>query len=346
EAFDDSRIPDGITLSRYPTNHFQAIPTFSLLWVGMLHDFAMYRSDRAFVREHLSGTRAVLDWYVRHQNENGLVGRLPWWNFIDWANGFQGGDPPLDEHGDSTVMTLREAAELESLYGDKHRSERYLDAAARAVQGVQKLCWNKGFGLFADTPEQTKYRQHTNLMAVLLDVVPKEQQREVMMRVLSVSDASFQASGSLPPMEKASYYYRFYLARALDHAGMGDHYLELLNPWKEMLALGLTTWAETPEPTRSDSHAWSAHPDYDFLTIVAGIRPAAPGFATVMVAPHLGSLKHLTAALPNPKGLVEAEYTVERSQVKAVITLPAGVSGKLLWRGKSLNLQEGKQELR
>ncbi len=201
EAFDDSRIPDGITLSRYPTNHFQAIPPFSLLWVGMLHDFAMYRSDPEFVREHLIGTRAVLDWYVRHQNENGLVGRLPWWNFIDWANGFQGGDPPLDEHGDSAVITLhfvmalREAAELESLYGDKQRAERYVEAAARAVEGVQRLCWNKGFGLFADTPEQKKYSQHTNLMAVLLDVVPKEQQREVMTRVLSVSDAGFKANG-------------------------------------------------------------------------------------------------------------------------------------------------------
>src|SRR5262249_35437348 len=35
-AFDLSRMPDGITLSRYPTGLFQAIPTFSLMWVGML----------------------------------------------------------------------------------------------------------------------------------------------------------------------------------------------------------------------------------------------------------------------------------------------------------------------
>ena len=38
-----------------------------------------------------------------------------------------------------------------------------------------------------------------------------------------------------------------------------------------MLQLGLTTWAEKPEPTRSDSHAWSAHPNYGLLaTIIFG----------------------------------------------------------------------------
>jgi alpha-L-rhamnosidase len=347
EAFDDSRIPDGITLSRYPTNHFQAIPTFSLLWVGMLHDFAMYRSDPEFVREHLIGTRAVLDWYILHQNANGLIGRLPWWNFIDWANGFQGGDPPLDQHGDSAVITLhfvmalREAAELESLYGNKQRAERYLEMAARAVEGVQKLCWNKGFGLFADTPAQMKYSQHTNLMAVLLDVIPKERQREVMTKVLSVSDAEFQGSGSLPPMEKASYYYRFYLARALEHAGMGDRYLELLKPWREMLALGLTTWAETPEPTRSDSHAWSAHPNYDLLTIVAGIRPAAPGFEKVEIEPHLGKLQNVAASFPWKEGEIQVDYRLERETWTIRVNLPAGLPGELIWQGRSYPLRSG-----
>jgi alpha-L-rhamnosidase len=352
EAFDDSRIPDGITLSRYPTNHFQAIPTFSLLWVGMLHDFAMYRSDPAFVREHLPGTRAVLDWYVRHQNENGLVGRLLWWNFIDWANGFQGGDPPLDAYGDSTVITLhfvmalREAAELESLYGDKQRAERYLEVAAGAVQDVQKQCWNDEFGLFADTPVQMNYSQHTNLMAVLLDVIPKERQQQVMKKLLSVSDAGFKGNGNVPPMEKASYYYRFYLARALEHAGMGDRYLELLNPWKEMLALGLTTWAETPEPTRSDSHAWSAHPNYDLLTIVAGIRPAAPGFEKVVIEPHLGKLQSVTASLPWKDKEILVDYKLEGGSWTIHVELPAGLPGELIWQGKRFPLQSGSQILK
>jgi len=351
EAFDDSRIPDGITLSRYPTNHFQAIPPFSLLWIGMLHDFALYRQDSAFVRTHLPGTRAALDWFFRHQQESGLLGRLPWWNFIDWTSGFRDGVPPQDEHGDSApitlhfVMALREAAELESAFGDNHRAEQYLQTAEKAVQGVQRLCWNEKNGLIADTPAQQLYSQHSNLLAVLLDVIPKERQREVMTKVLSVTDPGFKSGGELPPMERASYYYRFYLARALEHAGLGDHYLELLGPWKEMLALGLTTWAETPEPTRSDSHAWSAHPNYDLLTIIAGIRPAAFGFDKVVIEPHLGDLHMVSAELPWRDAAIQVDYKFDRGTWTMRVTLPAGLQGDFVWRGKRYPLHTSLQVL-
>ena len=56
-----------------------------------------------------------------------------------------------------------------------------------------------------------------------------------------------------------------------------------------MLADGLTTWAEHPEPTRSDCHAWSAHPALDLLRVVAGIRPGSAGFKTVVIEPGLGT---------------------------------------------------------
>jgi len=49
--------------------------------------------------------------------------------------------------------------------------------------------------------------------------------------------------------------------------------------------------------------------------------------------------------VPSPKGMIEAEYTVEGPRVKATITLPADVSGELLWNGKSSSLHGGKQEL-
>ena len=66
---------------------------------------------------------------------------------------------------------------------------------------------------------------------------------------------------------------------------MGDFYLRTLDPWRHMLEQGLTTTPEYPDPSRSDTHAWSAHPAYDLVTMIAGIRPGAPGFATVRIEP-------------------------------------------------------------
>ena len=56
EQFDDSRSAEGLTQSRYPTLEPQYIPPYSLFFVGMVHDFWMYRDDRAFVAARLPGT--------------------------------------------------------------------------------------------------------------------------------------------------------------------------------------------------------------------------------------------------------------------------------------------------
>ena len=351
EAFNDSRISDGITQSRYPSSLVQIIPTFSLLWVGMVHDFWMYRDDPAFVRGQLPGVRTTLEWFLSKQRSDGLLGKIPWWPFVDWGKDFADGMSPQEEDGRSSVMTLqfvealRYAAEMEAALGDQHQAGVYREAGARASAAIYKLCWNEKYGLLADTPSQRHFSQHANILGVWLDVIPAARQKNVMQKILSASDHGFEAAGDVPAMTLATYYFRFYLSRALEHAGMGDRYLDLLGPWREMVSLGLTTWAENPEPTRSDSHAWSAHPNYDLLTIVAGVRPKAAGFKSVLIEPHLGKLGHVSAAVPHPKGMIETEYVLKQGKMEARITLPAGVSGEFVWRGKVSSLHEGKQIL-
>ena len=72
----------------------QMIPTFSLLWVGMVHDFWMYRDDPDFVRGQIPGTRSVLEWFLSRQRSDGLIGKIPWWPFVDWGKDFGFGMPP------------------------------------------------------------------------------------------------------------------------------------------------------------------------------------------------------------------------------------------------------------
>lgn len=243
------------------------------------------------------------------------------------------------------IEALRYAAELERKFGDANIAKVYENASARAESAVWKLCWNEKYGLLSDTPAQKHFSQHANILGVWLDVIPERLHKDVLTKILSKSDAGFSASKEVPPMTTATYYFRFYLARAIEHVGMGDEYLKLLGPWRQMVALGLTTWAESPEPTRSDSHAWSAHPNFDLLRIVAGIKPASAGFTTIAIEPHLGALNELNAKMPIPQGIVETAYRRTENGVRADINLPEGTTGELKWRGKEYALKAGEQSV-
>jgi len=350
---DDSRTPEGITESRYPSSLPQFIPTFSLLWVNMLHDYWMYVDDLPFVKETLPHTRSVLDWYATRLRPDGLMGNVKWWEFADWTANYKFGVPPQELDGGSTFLTLQfvealqAAAEMESEYGSKERVQEYRVMISRAAEALNRENWDPLHGLYADTPKKTSWSQEANVLAVMLDVAPREEQTRIIKRLLAAREhESVSAEGkTVPPLSPLSYYFRFYLNRALDHAGLGDLYISQLYPWYDMLNLGLSTWAETPEPTRSDCHAWSASPNYDLLTVVAGIRPAARGFSSVRSAPHLESLHQLDASMPLAGGEIRINYRFDGNRWTAVLMLPDGLNGEFVWKNKVLPLHPGKQTI-
>ncbi len=116
-AFDQSRTADGLTMSRYPSSLPQIIPTFSLLWIGMVHDYWLYRPDPEPARAALPGTRTVLAWFAAHEQPDGLLAKLPSWSFVDWVP--SGEIPTYDANRESCVTTLEylgalhDAADLE-----------------------------------------------------------------------------------------------------------------------------------------------------------------------------------------------------------------------------------------
>ena len=67
-----------------------------------------------------------------------------------------------------------------------------------------------------------------------MDVIPANQQKAVMEKVLAANGARAGA----PPMSKTSYYFTYYVTRALEHCAMADRYLSTLGPWRTMLTLG------------------------------------------------------------------------------------------------------------
>jgi hypothetical protein len=340
ELLDSSRSAEGATYSRAPSRLQQYIPPFSLWWIGMLHDYWMYQDDPAFVARMLPGVRAVLGFFAAREQANGSLGHLPWWNFVDWTKEWDGGVPPAGAEGNSAPLDLQLllgyqwAAELEAALGNKALAEEDRQAATRLRDSVRHLYWDASRRLFADTPDKRAYSQQANALAVLAGVSEGAEARDLIERV--ASDLS---------LVQCSIYFRHYLHSAMNKAGAGDRYLDMLGPWRTMLDRGLTTWAETADPTRSDCHAWGASPNYELFRTMLGIDSAAPGFARVVIRPFLGKLTHLTGAIPHPKGEIAVTLTLDNGKLEAGVTLPAGVEGRFEWHGQELDLHPGENHL-
>jgi len=171
---------------------------------------------------------------------------------------------------------------------------------------------------------------------VLYDIATPDEAPAILEKI-TIRDRGIDApSGMYAPTA----YFAWYLVRAFEHVGKPERYFELLKTWRDLLALNYTTWPESRDQPRSDTHAWSAHPTADLLGIVAGIRPAAPGYSRLRVEPRLGSLTSLDATAATPHGPVKVSYRSANNQLIAVIDRPASLPGTFTWRGKSHPLTE------
>ena len=335
----DSRTAEGATMSRAPTRQQQYIPPFSLWWIGMVHDYWRYQDDTDFVRAMLPGVRAVLSFYARYEKPNGSLGPMPWWNYVDWA-WRNGGVPPADADGSAAALDLQYllaldwAADLEEAFGSTWQATAFRNSATKLRATVKQLYWDASRQLFADTPAKREFSQQANSLAVLSRVVDGEPARALVMRILQE-----------PSLTQCTYYFRHYLHSAVNQVGEGDRYLDLLGEWDKMLALGLTTWAEMPEPTRSDCHAWSASPNFELFRTVLGIDSAAQGFKKVVIRPFLGKLPGVSGSIPHPQGEVAVKLVRNQNKLAAEVKLPAGVTGEFVWRNARRPLTAGLNKL-
>ena len=289
----NSMMPEGITLSRYPTANPQQIPTFSFFWIGMLHDYWMYRGDKKFIQNKLDASRRILSFFSNYQQKDASLKNVPYWTFTDWVDdkGWNGGMGPVGADGTSALLDLQllmayqTAAELEQQVGMKAFADQYLQQSALLKQSIQKNYWSANRQLFADTKEKDLYSQHANALAILTGIVTGNAAKTLAQKMTTDTGIS-----------KASVYFRYYLHLAMAKAGLGNQYLDMLGKWKENLAMGLTTWAEMDDVnrSRSDCHAWGSSPNIELFRIVLGIDSGAPGFSKVKIEPHLGYLKNVS----------------------------------------------------
>ena len=339
---DHSRMAEGITLSRHPSFSAQQIPTFSLWYIGMVHDYWIYRGDSSFIKDKLQGIRDVLWFFNKYQQADGSLRKVPYWIFTDWVEGktgWPGGVGPIGSDGSSSLLdfqllwALQLAAQLELQLGFNAMADAYRQKAVQLQQTIRRSYWNAEKKLFADTRDKNLYSQHANTLAILTETIKGKEATELAKKLLS--------DRTLSP---ASIYFKYYLHRALVKAGLGNDYLKWLDTWKENIEMGLTTWAEISEidNARSDCHAWGSSPNIEFFRTVLGIDSDAPSFAKVKIEPYLGTLMNISGEIPHPNGNLSVKYMNKNNKWAIEIHLPSKTTGVFIWKGKTYSLKEGK----
>jgi hypothetical protein len=338
--FQTSRLPRGLTQSRYPSRVTQIIPPFSLWWVAMVYDWALWRGDRAFIESLMPDVRGVLDTYAGFMNKDGLVGAPDGWNYVDWVPAWDSGVPPGGKVGPcgpinwqyALVLTL--AAKLEDWLGEPELAARSRRRATTLAESIHNAYWDEKRGLFADDLAKGHFSEHAQCLAILSGLLPDSARDRATQGLLSATD-----------LARTTIYFTHYLFETFYALGRPDAFIDRMDLWFGLTKLGLKTTIEHPEPTRSDCHAWAAHPVYHYFASILGIRPASFGFDTVRIAPELGELTHAKGSLVHPNGTIEVELSADGGKLTGYVDLPAGVSGTFDFADQSLRLKPGRQEV-
>ena len=333
--FDYSRLPSGLTESRYPSKARQIIPPFTLWWICMVYDYALWRGDREFIRGLMPGVRIALDAFRRYKDATGLVGPAPGWNFVDWMSIWPDGVPPDGAHGVSgpinwqVILAAKCTARLEEWLDEPELAARATRWVETLTKKMEKHFWDKTRGLYADDLKHEHFSMHSQILALLSGGVTPERARKQLLPSLAARE-----------MPEPSIYFRHYLFEALQSQHEGGEILSHLDLWLKLRGHGFKTTfeAETPETTRSDCHAWASHPLYHYFASFAGIRPASFGFETVSVRPDLSKLGWAEGEMPHPRGMIRFRLEENSESLKGWMELPAGITGSLHFGGHELSL--------
>ena len=350
EIFDLSTRDDGQAPFNAPSRNLQEGATYTLCYLLMHGDYAMNHDNREWLRARLPGLRKSMAGIEYYENNEGLLENMPGWQFMDWVVGWdKDGTVPGGRLGDGVnaevnlfwVLAMKSAAITERALGHELQAQYWDEKRVRLAQKIVETFWCKERGVLADTPAMKDFSEHAQCLALIGDVLPEDKAKVCFQHLIEDAD-----------LKRTTVYFNYYLFECFFKFGRADLFLKRLDLWRTYVDKGLVTTQESPDAvdkdgkpyeTRSDCHAWGAHPIWFMQTGLAGIHSDAPFFAKVRVAPCPGSLTSLTAKHPHPKGFIEVDLKFAKGKATGIVKTP--VAGTFVFGDQQIQLIAGENRI-
>ncbi|MDA3798325.1 MAG: hypothetical protein PF692_04500 [Kiritimatiellae bacterium] len=298
-----SQHPDGLVLAHYPSYTPQIIPQFALYWIGMLYDFALWRGDKNYIKSHLFTMRSILECYITKLRDDGLVDWPEGWDWNDWPEEWQKNDGtkeiPTTFKGLCSINQFLLvyisglAIEIEEWIGDKTMAQRLKDFRATLMIAIRREFWCEETRAFALGNTKKSFTEHTQCFAVLSGMLNEDELAGIKHNLLHNET-----------LHRATVYFKHYLFETYYALDCTEEIVKQLDFWSGLVDRGFKTTIESPEPSRSDCHAWGAHPIYHVYASLLGVRPNKLGDRTLVHNPKPGGIEKIEATMADGNGSI------------------------------------------
>lgn len=311
--------PDGMISCSYPSNEVQIIPGFSLQFIWMLERYYHHTGDRPMAAFYRPTMDAILAYFERHLNDDGLCEGLGYWEFGDWSNAWNGchGRPNAILHGPSTLfnlmyaLSLQMAAKLNRATGREGMAREYEGRADAVKAAVRRRCFVAARGMLCEAPGFMEFSQHAQVLAVLTGLFSGDEGRAAL-------EHTFE-----PDVIECSLPWRYYLFRALERYDLYDRMWERLDSFARLRQFNLTTMPEwSLDGPRSDCHPWSCGPLYEMTATVLGVRGDGDGWERISVRPRPLAYDDFRGEVVTPRGMVDVDWRIDDGRMKLALTTP------------------------
>jgi alpha-L-rhamnosidase len=318
--------PEGLTYGHAPTiAHSCVLPDFCLIWLLTLWDDYWQTGSAEMFLKHMDRVESILGYFRRQADpKTGLPIHDPrFWLFLDWR--------PIQKDGQPALLalwllyTLGRLAVLSKAAGQAKYSQS-LSTWKKDLQKqvLQHLLRSDGLvcdGLNVKGKPVTSTSLQSQTLAWMCDL-PGLDRKKVLDTIL-LPWVHMEKQTPLDP----SAYWCAYPLELLASQGYGAEVVAFIrNKWAEMATYGSAFEDFDARPQGKDisshSHAWSAHPLYLLMQILAGIKQAAPGWKAITQVRNTRQIP-CRIVFPTPHGTMRVERKVDaKGQLQTHITKP------------------------
>lgn len=324
ERFKD--IDEGMLPMCYPSDHWNHnyIPNWAMWFVLELEEYLGRSGNRAFVDSARDRVYALVDYFKRYLNEDGLLEKLDKWVFVEWspANSFV-----QDVNYPTNMLYAAMLRSAGNLYGDQALQEQ----SEKVMEAIRKQSYDGTFfrdnavrkdGILIPAGNRTEVCQY---YAFFLGTATPELYPELWSKLKDDFGPVRHTDNPYPDVHFANAFIGNYLRlEILSREGLVKQLLnESIAEYKKMEEITGTLW-ENMTPTASCNHGFASHLAHVFFRDVLGVYKVDPVAKKVTLRLTDCGLEHCKGSIPLGNGSIDLEWTNQDGKFEHTISVPKG----------------------